>query len=390
MKAISTMSTLKLINIAVLTIFSPIGMILNILVIVVIVKNQDLRTCTYFLYAHLAVSDIVVSMIATFTSIVLLVTEKFIYCQVTLAIVALGYSLSIGTVCLLSLDRYLYIREPLGYVNQMSKHRVTFYILLVWGSAFATLLPIATGMVFVNSKLTSKEFEKCMMTRIVKKEFLLWISIGIMIMPIIVTCYFNIQILQMASQHYSRLRALTHLSEIKVTSSISNLEVKNNVKDDKLSNKGKSKSKKFTGNIWSPKAVRTTFLIVVTCIICNLPYAILLLVEAVSNEDFNYNNIKYAYSLYLLTFVQSILNPIIYTTTNTELRGLMKKLLPCFGKEKVTTKRRSNTTATLYTDTSSLGSIEPKKELFDMNKNLSRIDIFSSHSEKMPNIQKNT
>ena len=373
---ISTMSVLRIINIGVLTVFSPIGMALNILVLVVILKHRELRTCTYFLYAHLAFSDILISTVATFASVLLHLTEKFIFCQITLSIVAVGYSLSIGTVSLLSLDRYIYIREPLAYAQQMNKRRITFYIIFLWGSAVATLLPIVTGMAFVKRQCSSKEFQKCMLTRIVKKEFLLWVSIGITIIPIAATSYLNIQIMQMASQHYGRLRALTNLSHIKVVPSSSRLEVENKNKGkqaDKKSNKTKSKSKKFTEDIWSPKAVRTTFLIVVTCILCNLPYAILMLVEAVSDKNFNYNTIKYAYSLYLLTYIQSILNPIIYTTTNVELRTLTKKTLSCFNREKEMVKKRSNTTATLYTDTSSTGSIEPKKENNDIHQSFSRL-----------------
>ncbi|XP_068602846.1 trace amine-associated receptor 13c-like [Brachionichthys hirsutus] len=127
-----------------LSFISLITITLNLLVIISISYFKQLHTPTNLLLLSLAVSDFFVGILMSFQ---ILMTNDcwFLSDLMCVAFSVLMYSTlsaSVGTIVLISIDRYVAICDPLLYSSKVTVRRVTVCICLCWGCSifYITLL----------------------------------------------------------------------------------------------------------------------------------------------------------------------------------------------------------------------------------------------------------
>ncbi|XP_028304152.1 trace amine-associated receptor 6-like [Gouania willdenowi] len=122
----------------ILSFISVLTLTLNLLVIISISHFKKLHTPTNFLLLSLAVSDFSVGFVWVFM-IFLINGCWFLGADWCVFYVALGFistSASIGTVVLISVDRYVAVCDPMHYQTKVTNNRAKICIVLCWaGSA---------------------------------------------------------------------------------------------------------------------------------------------------------------------------------------------------------------------------------------------------------------
>ena len=130
----------------ILAMFTFITILGNMLVITAVVKELYLRTITNYLIVSLAIADVMVGGIVMPFSISLEMNNNIWYygttwCDLWHSFDVLGSSASILNLCLISLDRYWAITDPIAYPNRMSPFRVSVLIAFVWFCSAAISFP---------------------------------------------------------------------------------------------------------------------------------------------------------------------------------------------------------------------------------------------------------
>ncbi|XP_013419306.1 dopamine receptor 2 isoform X1 [Lingula anatina] len=121
----------------VLAFFALLTVVGNLLVITAIVKERYLRANTNYFLVSLAVADLVVGSIVMPFSIALEIRSgRWVYgklwCDLWHSFDVLGSTASILNLCVISMDRYWAITDPIKYPHRMSSRRVCILIALVW------------------------------------------------------------------------------------------------------------------------------------------------------------------------------------------------------------------------------------------------------------------
>lgn len=121
----------------VLSIFSVVTIIGNMLVIIAVFKEIYLRTVTNYFIVSLALADLMVGGIVMPFSISLEVTNQvWLYgeewCDLWHSFDVLASTASILNLCVISLDRYWAITDPIAYTAKMSQCKVGLLIAFVW------------------------------------------------------------------------------------------------------------------------------------------------------------------------------------------------------------------------------------------------------------------
>lgn len=130
----------------VLAMFTFITVLGNLLVITAVVKELYLRTVTNYLIVSLAIADVMVGGIVMPFSISLEMNNNVWYygttwCDLWHSFDVLGSTASILNLCLISLDRYWAITDPIAYPNRMSPCKVSVLIAFVWFCSAAISFP---------------------------------------------------------------------------------------------------------------------------------------------------------------------------------------------------------------------------------------------------------
>lgn len=315
-------------TIALLAVLGPVGIMLNMIVMIAIVRKKRLHTCTYMLYFHLAVCDILTALFGSTMGISIYTTGDFIFCQCVAVMIVFFYVISIGTVALIAYDRFVYLSSPLLYFVKVTKTRVLGLLVCIWSVSICNLVPVLwiKKMFVFNETVELKLSQRnCIISRVITREFLLWTVVVLTILPTLVAAILNIKIYHLASLHHKKIQKTT------ISWQRTQNVVKKNAQGDVTSPSSTINKRQI-----NKKAVRTTMSIVVTHLICTMPYLTVIIIEASCDHCIPYKQIKYAYSLFLLNYLTAVLNPLIYTLTNAELRREIKIMLRlCRHKSKV-------------------------------------------------------
>ena len=124
-----------------LIIFITIGLPWNLTVVVTIVKQSLYREPTNILLLNLALSDILLLLIAILNAITGL-TGEFLYgssdhvrcefCQSHQFFTNVCFTSSLSSIVLLSFDRFMYIYKPLRYDKLITATRTTVAVVILW------------------------------------------------------------------------------------------------------------------------------------------------------------------------------------------------------------------------------------------------------------------
>ena len=194
----------------VLALFSFITILGNLLVITAVVKEVYLRTVTNYLIVSLAIADIMVGGIVMPFSISHELTNQIWYygpewCDLWHSFDVLGSTASILNLCIISLDRYWAITDPIAYPSRMSPCRVSILIAFVWLCSAGISFPaIAWWKAVTPPDLPSN---MCIFTE--DSAYLIFSSLVSFYFPTIVMCFVYLQIYRAARDQRKSIKSGT-------------------------------------------------------------------------------------------------------------------------------------------------------------------------------------
>ncbi|KAM8855056.1 trace amine-associated receptor 13c-like [Spinachia spinachia] len=265
----------------VLVFVSALTVALNLVVIISVSFFRHLHTPTNVLIVSLAASDLIVGLLLMPVEILLTVTCWFLG---DLACVLFNYvsfiitSASVGTMVLISLDRYLSICDPLHYATRVTVKRVRCCVCTCW------LCSVCYSGVFVTDDLTqSGRYSSCLGECFIVIDYVTGVVDLVLtfVLPVglIVVLYVRVFAVAASQARCMRSHALVLTQQPPVGWKAKRSEL---------------------------KAARTLGVLVVLFLICFCPYYTVSLVG-----DSQLSNAYVSFVLYLFYF-NSCLNPLIY------------------------------------------------------------------------------
>uniref|UniRef100_A0A8B9F9K1 Dopamine receptor D2 n=1 Tax=Amazona collaria TaxID=241587 RepID=A0A8B9F9K1_9PSIT len=360
----------------------------NVLVCMAVSREKSLQTTTNYLIVSLAVADLLVATLVMPWVVYLEVVGEWrfsrIHCDIFVTLDVMMCTASILNLCAISIDRYTAVAMPMLYnTRYSSKRRVTAMIAVVWVLSFAISCPLLFG-------LNNTDENECI---IANPTFVVYSSIVSFYVPFIVTLLVYVQIYIVLQKRRKRVttklssRGLdsetqaplkdkcTHPEDVKLCTVIvkSNgsfqvnkrkVEVESHIEEmemvssttldspGKLEKNGHAKETPHTAKVFEAQSLpngktrnflkalsrrklsqqkekRATKMLAIVLgvfIICWLPFFI----THILNMHCDCNIPPAMYSVFTwLGYVNSAVNPIIYTTFNIEFRKAFLKILHC-------------------------------------------------------------
>uniref|UniRef100_A0A8B9F9Z0 Dopamine receptor D2 n=1 Tax=Amazona collaria TaxID=241587 RepID=A0A8B9F9Z0_9PSIT len=333
----------------------------NVLVCMAVSREKSLQTTTNYLIVSLAVADLLVATLVMPWVVYLEVVGEWrfsrIHCDIFVTLDVMMCTASILNLCAISIDRYTAVAMPMLYnTRYSSKRRVTAMIAVVWVLSFAISCPLLFG-------LNNTDENECI---IANPTFVVYSSIVSFYVPFIVTLLVYVQIYIVLQKRRKRVttklssRGLdsetqaplkdkcTHPEDVKLCTVIvksngmaSNREKNGHAKETphtakvfeaqslpngKTRNFLKALSRRKLSQQKEKRATKMLAIVLGVFIICWLPFFI----THILNMHCDCNIPPAMYSVFTwLGYVNSAVNPIIYTTFNIEFRKAFLKILHC-------------------------------------------------------------
>ena len=285
-------SELQFFNI-VLPIISIVGLFINIAVIAVILTDREMRQTTASIYiVNLAVSDILVLIVGVPLWIYQLVSKNSAdwSCQLTFGLSYVTSVVSVITLAIISYDRYRCVMQPFN--QETGKSFAVKVVSTCWLVGTVLAVPFFSGYKASHHVVTFQISAFCVYTRFFRQEFMVGKLIVIVIL-IILSTYFYYKLCRVA-----RAQAALIKKDMEVMNRVS----QNN--NDQQQTLRRQKGHKIM------KATKTLGFILGAMILCWIPFLIISIIDSFDVTLFSVFTLKL---LGTITYLNSILNPIIYT-----------------------------------------------------------------------------
>lgn len=133
-----------------LSLFVVFALAGNLLVIVAITTDRHLRQSGNYFLVSLAIADMLVAVAVMTFAMVNDILGRWVFgpvlCNLWMSADVMCSTASILSLCSVSLDRYVHIRNPLHYERWVTARRALVAIAIIWAlSAFISFLPIHLG-----------------------------------------------------------------------------------------------------------------------------------------------------------------------------------------------------------------------------------------------------
>ncbi|XP_014740143.1 PREDICTED: D(2) dopamine receptor isoform X4 [Sturnus vulgaris] len=332
----------------------------NVLVCMAVSRERALQTTTNYLIVSLAVADLLVATLCMPWVVYLEVVGEWrfsrIHCDIFVTLDVMMCTASILNLCAISIDRYTAVAMPMLYnTRYSSKRRVTVMIAVVWVLSFAISCPLLFG-------LNNTDEKECI---IGNPAFVVYSSIVSFYVPFMVTLLVYVQIYIVLRRRRKRVSTkrsshvldsdtqaplkdkCTHPEDVKlctvIVKSNGSFQVEKNghakeshhtarvfeihsLPNGKTRNLLKAVIRRKLSQQKEKKATQMLAIVLGVFIICWLPFFI----THILNMHCDCNIPPAMYSAFTwLGYVNSAVNPIIYTTFNIEFRKAFMKILHC-------------------------------------------------------------
>lgn len=299
----------------------------NCLVIGAILRYRRLRTITNYFIISLAVSDLLIAALSmpfrihhTLNS--LCWDLGITVCEFWIFVDLLCSCASITNLSLISIDRFLALTFPLSYRSLMTKRRGIGAIALVWG--YSGLIASLSFMNWSENAGTIANSE-CMKSD--KYYYTFAITAGFFLPLTILVINYSL-VFKVAFAQAKKLQLLK--SSSMEPAEISDVEVSPDPRPSVVSI-GRIERKKRKSILRELKATKTLAIVIGTFIVCWLPFFIIMFVVQfctmclpnIHPTGRQFIAIVFAYVLPLLN---SAVNPIIYSSFNSDFRSAFKDI----------------------------------------------------------------
>lgn len=286
----------------VLSLFVILAIAGNILVCVAVFTDRRLKRLNNLFIVSLAIADLLVAVLVMTFAVINDISEKWyfgsVFCNVWISSDIMCSTASILNLCVISLDRYIHIRDPFKYDSFMTWKKVAAIISLVWIiSIIMSFLPIHLEWHKNESDRSQEPVEDACFFELNPTYAVSSSTISFFI-PCIVMLAIYIQLYVYARRHLANIK--------KTTPGFSSANA---------SGKGSNSS--------DHKAAITLGVIVGVFLFCWMPFFIVNLTTAFCNciPDLVFKILTW------LGYVNSCLNPIIYSIFNKEFRDAFRRIL---------------------------------------------------------------
>ncbi|KAL9984984.1 hypothetical protein ACROYT_G007334 [Oculina patagonica] len=281
----------------------------NLLVCVAILLNKRLRKTTNYFIFSLAISDLMTAFFSMpFDVEALLHPYQWSFGEFICNFWAFMYLIAAPTSILnlmaVSLDRYLAISAPLKYYSVMKPKLALLIIATIW---LYSLTFTTAGMVRWPFYEQSVMLGMCFFN--ISPYYSVVSSAVNFILPTVIMCIIYFHIYKIASAHARRI------AKQEVTTSVAS-----NSNED--SGTITSEKKRIKKNI---KAAKTIAIIVSSFLLCWMPLTLTSTVGSLCKECLMVNGELWM-ALIVLAYMNSAMNPILYSFFNQEFRESFKKL----------------------------------------------------------------
>lgn len=288
----------------------------NILVCLAIYTDRRLRKLGNLFLVSLAVADLLVSsLVMTFAVINDLMGYWAFgpqFCDIWIAFDVMCSTASILNLCAISMDRFLHIKDPLGYGRWMTKRAVLGTIAAIWMlSALLSFLPISLGWhrPYPDSLLVVDGKTMCALD--LTPEYAVTSSLISFYMPCVVMVALYARLYLYARRHVQNIRAVTKPCVV-------------NHKDPGSPTKFRAMGGQSSLHVMDHKAAITLGIIVGVFLCCWVPFFCANIVAAFCKTCISEECFKF---LTWLGYLNSALNPIIYSIFNTEFRDAFRRVI---------------------------------------------------------------
>jgi hypothetical protein len=183
----------------------------NVTVLIYIIFLRREKTATSYLVAHLALVDLLLCVtfypmwIIEFIQALLNIdSDQELFCKLSRSSIWALLFVSVATLLIITIDRYLYIVKPLKYPFMMTNRRVFLAILGTWTAAFG--LFVAFLINFTNDPSGYRSL--CALTQINIAHF---VRVFMFYVPISFILVLNVWILLVARKQRQRILAQTQI-----------------------------------------------------------------------------------------------------------------------------------------------------------------------------------
>lgn len=299
----------------------------NCLVIGAILRHRRLRTITNYFIISLAVSDLLIATLSmpfrihhTLNS---LCWELGItVCKFWVFVDLLCSCASITNLSLISIDRILALTFPLSYRDIMTKRRGVGAIAFVWGYS-----GVIAALSFINWSPGAGTFVNVECVKSDKYYYVFAITAGFFL-PLIILVINYSMVFRVAFTQAKKLQLLT--SSAMEPAELSETDVSRETRPSVVSI-GRTERKRRKSIVRELKATKTLAIVIGTFIVCWLPFFIVMfVVQFCPNCLLNIHSygrkfvaIVFAWVLPLLN---SAVNPIIYSSFNSDFRTAFKDI----------------------------------------------------------------
>uniref|UniRef100_A0A674BXG8 G-protein coupled receptors family 1 profile domain-containing protein n=1 Tax=Salmo trutta TaxID=8032 RepID=A0A674BXG8_SALTR len=318
-----------------LSIVTLITALLNVSVILAIMNTRKLHLPANYLICSLAVTDFLVAILVMPLSVLYIATKRWmlgcVVCEAWLSVDMICCTCSILHLCAIALDRHWAITNALEYACKRSPRRAAIMVTIVW--TISVLISVPPLFWRHSGDDNFGNYTKC----IIEHDhigYTIYSTFGAFYIPmaLIFTLYYRIFIAARTLYHkrsssgsLCKRRANSHnwlsscciaptslcASEMSTSDPVLNTEL-NRVNDPT------SPSQR--------KAARTLGLILGAFILCWLPFFVK---ELLVGIRVFHASAQVSDFLTWLGYVNSLINPLLYTSFNEDFKKAFKKLLRC-------------------------------------------------------------
>ncbi|XP_047589757.1 5-hydroxytryptamine receptor 1E [Lutra lutra] len=333
-----------------LVIITTLTMLLNLAVIMAICTTKKLHQPANYLICSLAVTDLLVAVLVMPLSIMYIVMDSwklgYFICEVWLSVDMTCCTCSILHLCVIALDRYWAITNAIEYARKRTAKRAVLMILTVWTiSIFISMPPLF----WRSHRQLSPPPSECTIQHD-HVIYTIYSTLGAFYIPLTLILILYYRIYHAAKSLYQKRGSSRHLSnrstdsqnsfascKLTQTFCVSDFstsdpttefeKIHNSIRipsfDNDLDHPGERQQISSTRE---RKAARILGLILGAFILSWLPFFIKELIVGLSTYTVSS---EVADFLTWLGYVNSLINPLLYTSFNEDFKLAFKKLIRC-------------------------------------------------------------